>query len=70
MNQQIKNSALIIVDFQNDFCEGGSLQVAGSLSLIDFINTEITSGKYQEVVYSKDWHPKNHRSFAENNPGK
>lgn len=30
--------ALIIVDVQNDFCEGGSLEVAKSNSIFPFIN--------------------------------
>lgn len=31
-------SALIIVDVQNDFCEGGALQVKGASEIIEPIN--------------------------------
>ena len=34
----MSKSALIIVDMQNDFCEGGSLAVNGSLEIIPTIN--------------------------------
>ena len=33
-----EKSALIIVDMQNDFCEGGSLAVQGCLDIIPVIN--------------------------------
>ena len=32
-------SALIIIDMQNDFCDGGSLAIPGSLEIIPIINT-------------------------------
>ena len=62
-------SCLIVVDMQHDFCEGGSLAVAGAKSLIEGINLEIKSGKYDKIVFTKDWHPKDHVSFADNHPG-
>jgi nicotinamidase/pyrazinamidase len=33
-----KKTALIIVDVQNDFCEGGSLAVSGAKEIIPLIN--------------------------------
>ena len=63
-------SAIIVVDVQNDFCEGGSLPVPGSLSILDKINEEIKNPKYNLVVYTADWHLKTHISFASNHPGK
>lgn len=57
-------NALVIVDFQNDFVEGGSLAVKGGLSLAASINSLIHSRKWECVVATKDWHPKNHISFA------
>ena len=61
--------ALIVVDVQNDFCEGGALAVPNASEIISGINREITSGKYSEIVYTSDWHPENHVSFARTHPG-
>jgi nicotinamidase/pyrazinamidase len=49
--------ALIIVDVQNDFCEGGLLAVTGGAALAPAIN-DYLSGKprYQHVVATKDFH--------------
>ena len=49
--------ALIIVDVQNDFCEGGSLAVAGGAALASAI-TDYLSGQpgYQHVVATQDFH--------------
>lgn len=62
--------ALLVVDVQNDFCEGGSLQVNGSGEIIKPINDLISSKDYDVVVLTADWHPKNHKSFASNWDGK
>jgi len=49
--------ALIIVDMQNDFCEGGSLPVAGAAALAPAINDYLAGGPdYQHVVATKDYH--------------
>lgn len=55
---------LIIVDVQNDFCPGGSLAVAGGASVIPVINGLSTSGKFDVVIATQDWHPSKHISFA------
>ena len=54
--------ALLIVDLQNDFMPKGSLAVPGVESIIPVINALIP--KFSCVIASKDWHPKNHISFA------
>ncbi len=59
--------ALIVVDVQNDFCEGGSLAVPNSNEIIPFINLLMEENIYDEIVFSQDWHPANHKSFASNN---
>ncbi len=58
--------ALIIVDMQNDFLPGGSLPVAGGFEIIDEINTlaQKFSKKNLPVIFTQDWHPVNHKSFA------
>ena len=50
--------ALIIVDVQNDFCEGGSLAVAGGTAVARSISSLLTSGDhgYDHVVATKDYH--------------
>jgi nicotinamidase/pyrazinamidase len=56
--------ALIVVDLQNDFCPGGALGVAGGDEIVPVINRLVNS--FATVVYTRDWHPPNHVSFAEN----
>src|SRR5437868_5965033 len=58
-------AALLIIDFQNDFCPGGALAVDGGDEIADRINELITSRRYDLVVATRDWHPANHASFAE-----
>ena len=50
--------ALIIVDVQNDFCEGGSLAVAGGAAVAAGITALLTSGEhgYDHVVATQDFH--------------
>jgi nicotinamidase/pyrazinamidase len=57
--------ALIVVDVQNDFCEGGSLAVAGGAAVAAAITGHIPSAGYDHVVATRDHHidPGNH--FAE-----
>ncbi|GGM72687.1 isochorismatase family protein [Dactylosporangium sucinum] len=48
--------ALIVVDVQNDFCEGGSLAVAGGASVAASISAAIASGSWDHVVATQDHH--------------
>lgn len=61
--------ALIIVDVQNDFCEGGSLAVEGghavAASITDLVGLDRAGGNYGYVVASKDWHIDPGQHFAE-----
>ena len=57
-----KNSALIIVDVQNDFCTGGALAVPHNEHIFPIINR--ISPLFSTVVATKDWHPPQHISFA------
>lgn len=58
--------ALLVVDMQNDFCEGGALAVEGGAALVPGINAEIAAARAAGalVVASRDWHPVDHVSFA------
>jgi nicotinamidase/pyrazinamidase len=48
--------ALIIVDVQNDFCEGGSLAVGGGAGVAAAITAALASGPWDHVVATQDWH--------------
>jgi nicotinamidase/pyrazinamidase len=49
--------ALIIVDVQNDFCEGGSLAVAGGAAVARAISEHVAASPgYGHVVATKDFH--------------
>ena len=56
------NEALIVVDMQNDFCEGGALAVPGAGAVVPMVNRLIT--RYDNIVLTQDWHPAGHASFA------
>src|SRR3954465_1248803 len=61
--------ALIVVDVQNDFCEGGSLAVAGgadvAAAVTELIGQAASSG-YQHVVATRDHHIAPGGHFADN----
>ena len=61
-------NALILIDIQNDFLPGGSLEVPNGDEIIDNVNSIMDN--YNIVVATKDWHPKNHISFASNHKNK
>ncbi|GAA3574558.1 isochorismatase family protein [Amycolatopsis ultiminotia] len=49
-------TALIVVDVQNDFCEGGSLGLPGGAAAADAISRHLTAGGYAHVVATRDHH--------------
>ncbi len=57
--------ALVIVDFQNDFTPGGALAVAEGDRIADRVNELAASGRFDLVVATRDWHPRDHGSFEE-----
>jgi nicotinamidase/pyrazinamidase len=50
--------ALIIVDVQNDFCEGGSLAVAGGAEVAAAISEYVDAHhlQFDHIVATQDWH--------------
>ena len=56
------NEALIVVDVQNDFCDGGALAVPGANAALPSINRLIA--RHEHIVLTQDWHPAGHASFA------
>ena len=57
--------ALLVVDVQNDFCEGGSLAVAGGAAVAAAITGHIPSAGYDHVVATRDHHIDPGAHFAE-----
>ena len=59
------NSALVIVDVQNDFCPGGALEVYNADEIILVINRymELFRGKGLPIIASRDWHPRETKHF-------
>lgn len=62
MNQA--QTALIIVDMQNDFMPNGALAVQNADKIIQPINQ--LAKHFQNVILTQDWHPDEHISFADN----
>lgn len=59
--------ALIVVDPQNDFCEGGALAVQGGAGIMPLINA--IAARFKTVIVSQDWHTPDQISFASNHEG-
>ncbi|HGJ5859593.1 MAG TPA: bifunctional nicotinamidase/pyrazinamidase [Arsenophonus nasoniae] len=68
----MSDSALLLVDLQNDFCNGGALAVLDSESVINTANEVITYCQQHDIaiIASQDWHPADHLSFAVNSATK
>ena len=64
----VPTRALLVVDVQNDFCEGGSLAVPGGLAVAERITDWLSRHRrdYSIVFASRDWHidPDGHFSAA------
>lgn len=60
---------LLLIDIQNDFLPGGSLPVKEGDQILPLIN-EIVHYPFDLIIASKDWHPPEHGSFANNHEGK
>ncbi len=62
------DAALIVVDVQNGFCDGGNLAVAGGAQVVPLINR--IAPAFANIVITQDWHPTGHASFASAHTGK
>ncbi|MEM7718657.1 MAG: bifunctional nicotinamidase/pyrazinamidase [Pseudomonadota bacterium] len=56
------NEAILVIDVQNDFCQGGALAVAGGDEIVAPINAMVP--EFPVRVFTQDWHPSDHLSFA------
>ncbi|WP_298679976.1 bifunctional nicotinamidase/pyrazinamidase [uncultured Lentibacter sp.] len=64
----MSNTALLVIDVQNDFCPGGALAVAGGDQIVSGINALMDA--HSCIVLTQDWHPAGHSSFASSHAGK
>lgn len=59
------DSAVLVVDIQNDFCPGGALPVPEGDAVVPVINLYVK--KFSEmglhIYFTRDWHPLKHISF-------
>ncbi len=60
------STALIIVDVQNDFCEGGALAVTGGAALAAAISEHLATSGHDHVVATRDYHIDPGSHFSEN----
>lgn len=61
------DAVLVVVDVQNDFCAGGPLAVPDADAVVPVVNGLIRD--FRRVVFTQDWHPPGHVSFASSHPG-
>jgi nicotinamidase/pyrazinamidase len=61
-------SALIVVDVQNCFVDGGTLPVAQGAEVVPVINA--MASKFENIILTQDWHTPGHASFASSHAGK
>ena len=62
------SAALIVVDVQNCFLEGGTLAVKGGTEVVPVINQ--LAPLFENIVVTQDWHTAGHASFASSYAGK
>jgi nicotinamidase/pyrazinamidase len=60
-----KQSALVVVDVQNDFCPGGALPVQNGDRVVPVLNKYIEKFRKASapMLFTRDWHPPDHSSF-------
>jgi nicotinamidase/pyrazinamidase len=64
----VTKRALVLVDLQYDFMPGGALAVAHGDATLPVAQRMMR--KFDTVVATQDWHPRDHGSFAANHAGK
>ena len=56
------NDILLVIDVQNDFCDGGALAVPDGDAVVPSINELMQ--RFSHIALTQDWHPPGHSSFA------
>lgn len=62
-----ERSALIVVDVQNCFVDGGTLPVRDGKAVVPVINR--LAPAFDNIVVTQDWHTSGHASFASSHEG-
>ena len=62
------DDVLLVIDVQYDFMPGGALAVPDGDAVVPVINA--LAQRFDKVVLTQDWHPREHVSFAANHPGR
>jgi nicotinamidase/pyrazinamidase len=57
-----QTDALLVIDMQLDFLPGGALAVTDGNAIIP--GTNALAARFDHVILTQDWHPRNHISFA------
>jgi nicotinamidase/pyrazinamidase len=57
--------AVIVVDVQNDFCEGGSLAVDGGAEVARAVSARLAAGGYEHAIATRDHHIDPGEHFAD-----
>jgi nicotinamidase/pyrazinamidase len=65
MSDFLRETALIVVDIQNDFCAGGSLEVPDADRVVPLLNEYAArfAAAGRPVYASRDWHPEKTKHF-------
>ena len=61
------DAVLLVIDVQNDFLPGGALAVADGDAIIPLVDR--LARAFENVVFTQDWHPSGHASFASSHAG-
>jgi nicotinamidase/pyrazinamidase len=62
------DDAVLVIDTQNDFCPGGALAVPRGDDVVPVVNR--LARLFKHAVFTQDWHPPGHVSFASSHPGR
>jgi len=62
------DDVLLVIDLQRDFCLGGALAIRDGDAVVPVIN-RVAQG-FKHVIFTQDWHPAGHLSFASSHAGK
>jgi nicotinamidase/pyrazinamidase len=63
-------AALLVVDIQPDFLPGGALAVPRAKEILPPLRKLMNSNRFDLIVATQDWHPRDHISFASNHRGR
>ena len=64
IGEMTAHDVLIVEDVQKDFCPGGALPVPDGDKVVPVINR--LQELFTTVIFTRDWHPPGHVSFAAN----